>query len=421
MAHPRIFISALLSFPLVFLSCGPTTSPAKGKKTVVTFWHAMGGPLGDALDKMIADFEHSHPDVDVQPVSMANYSSLSQKLMGAVQVNAPPNIAQMYESWTSQFYTLGKLVPIDSLIHSPDGFTPAELADFYPAFIETNTWDDKIITLPFNKSLPVFFYNESLLTQAGYKEFPKTWQDLRLMLLRLTDRKQGRYGAAGLINEGVFGALLLQQGGAYLDEKNKRVLFNSPAGITAAQFLHQLVNVDSSVYYGAGYEPQNDFLAGKIACIQSTSVSWAFLKPHLTFKVGVAPLPIAAKPAVLGYGTNIGIFNTGTPEQIAAAWRFIKWFTSPQQQARWATLTFYVPVRKSAQELPEYQQLIQETPGLAAVLQQIDYLYFEPKTDIWFSGRRALGEALEKIIRAGVAPKKALDEAAAQIEQEFKK
>ncbi len=401
--------------------CGTGREKNAGKKTVVTFWHAMGGPLGDVLEEMVHDFETTHPDIDIQPVSMANYSSLAQKLMGAVQVNAPPNIAQMYESWTSQFYALNKLIIIDSLVHAPDGLNPAELADFYPAFLENNTWDGRLVTLPFNKSVPVFFYNIELLKSAGYEQFPKRWNDLRRMLVRLTDRRQGRYGGAGVVNEGVFGTLLLQHGGAYLDEKTGLPVFNSPAGCFAARFLAALVNDDSSVYYGAGYEPQNDFLAGKIACIQSTSVTYAFLKPNLTFKLGIAPLPVDGKPAVIGYGTNIGIFRTGSPAQIAAAWKFIKWFVSPEQQAKWAARTGYVPVRRRALTIPEYRQVLAELPGLDAALKQLDYLAAEPRTEVWFSGRRILGDALEKIIRSRVDPQNALDEAVAAMKKELTK
>ncbi len=411
----------LVVIALITGGCAPGDKGPTAKKVKITFWHAMGGPLGDALNKMIEQFEKENPDIDIVPVSMANYTSLSQKLMGAVQVDAPPNIAQMYESWTSQFYSLNKLIILDSLIHSPDGFTAEELSDFFPAFIQDNTWDGKIVTLPFNKSLPVFFYNIKLLQDAGYHQFPRTWEELRQMLNRLSDRNKKQFAAAGLVNEGVFGALLLQKGGDYLDETGTRVLFNSPAGVAAAAFLAGLVNQDSSVYYGAGYDPQNDFLAGKIACIQSTSVSWAFLEPNLTFPVGIAPLPVEGKPAVIGYGTNIGIFRTGTPQQIAAAWRFIKWFTAPERQAQWAKLTFYVPVRRSALEVPEYQELLQKTPGLGEALKQLDYVHFEPKTEAWFAGRRILGEALEKIIRAGVDPQTALNQATVAVEKELKR
>ncbi len=407
----------MLVFAFIFITgCGDSQKkPSANRKIIVTFWHAMGGPLGGALEAMIQEFETQHQEIDIQPVSMANYSSLSQKLMGAVQVNAPPNLAQMYESWTSQFYALNKLVLIDSFIHTSDGLTPEELADFFPAFIENNTWNDRLVTLPFNKSIPVFFYNIEQLRKAGYEQFPQTWTELQVMLKRLTNRETGRYGGAGIVNEGIFGTLLLQQGGRFLNESTGMPEFNSQAGVRAAQFLAALVNEDSSVYYGAGYEPQNDFLAGRIACIQSTSVSYAFLKPNLTFQLGIAPLPVEGRPAVIGYGTNIGIFRTGTPKQLAAAWRFVKWFVEPEQQAKWAVRTGYVPVRRSALAHPEYRKLIAELPGLELALKQLDYLAFEPKTEFWFAGRRILGDALERIIRTGTDAQTVLDEAARQI------
>jgi|UniRef100_A0A7V3UZB4 ABC-type glycerol-3-phosphate transport system substrate-binding protein len=420
----RCFFERTLIFLAVafaITSCGPARGKSPGKKVVVTFWHAMGGPLGDVLEEMVKEFESVNPEIEVQLVSMANYSSLAQKLMGAVQVNSPPNLAQMYESWTAQFYALNKLIVVDSLIHSPAGLSPEEIADFYPALVQNNTWDNRLVTLPFNKSMPVFFYNVELLKNAGYDKFPDRWEDLRQMLVRLTDRRAGRYGGAGIVNEGIFGTLLIQYGGAFLDEKTGEPVFNSSAGVRAARFLNSLVNEDSSVYYGAGYEPQNDFLAGKIACIQSTSVSYAFLKPNLTFTLGVAPLPVDGKPAVIGYGTNIGIFRIGTPEQIEAAWKFVKWFVSPEQQAKWASKTGYVPVRRSALQNPVYQKMLKEVPGLEPALKQLDYLVSEPKTENWFSGRRLLGDALEKMVRSRVDPQHALDEAAEALKKEMKK
>lgn len=391
--------------------CG-STKTTDASRVRVTFWHGMGGPLGDALEQLVSDFERANPDVDLVLVSMANYSSLSQKLMAAVQVDDPPNIAQMYESWTAQFHNAGKLVVLDSLIRGPDGLGEEELADFYPAFIEDNTWDGRIVTLPFNKSLPVFFYNIEAVAAAGYSEFPRTWPGFRQMARRLSDPRQGKWGCAGLVNEGLFGTMLRQKGGDYFDSTGSRVAFNSRIGVEVAEFIADLVNRDSSVYYGAGYEPQNDFLAGKIACIQSTSVSWSFMKPNMRFRVGIAPLPVWDRPNVISFGTNIGMFRKGDPEQIRAGWRFIKWFTSPEQQARWAEMTFYVPVRRSSLAVESYARLVQETPGLAAALAQLEYVSFEPRTEVWFSGRKALGDAIEQIVRGGMPAREALDAAA---------
>jgi ABC-type glycerol-3-phosphate transport system substrate-binding protein len=145
------------------------------------------------------------------------------------------------------------------------------------------------------------------------------------------------------------------------------------------------------------------------------------MKPNMTFPVAVAPVPSWDRPNVLSFGTNIGVFRGGTPEQVTACWRFIKWFTSPKGQAAWAQATCYVPARRSALGLAAYQQFAATVPGLASALAQLDYVSFEPKTESWFSGRRVLGEALEKVMRGTAPAKQALDEAAQAVEKEMSK
>lgn len=405
---------------LLLLACGPRPA-GTGSRVKVTFWHAMGGPLGDALKAMVDDFERLHQDVDVELVSMSDYGTLSQKLMAAVQVNAPPNLAQMYESWTTQFHKLGKLVVLDSIIHGPEGLTTAELADFFPAFIDDNTWDGRIVTMPFNKSLQVFFYNIDTLEAYGFREFPKTWPEFRSMASRLSNKAQGRYGTTGLVTEAVFGAMLRQKGGDYFDAGNRKVTFNSRAGVEAARFMRDMAAVDSSVAYGGGYEAQNDFIVGKTATMLSTSVSWAHVRAKIEFPVGMAPLPSWGRPNVLSQGTNVGVFRTGDAQQVAACWKFIKWFTEPEQQAKWAEMTFYVPVRRSSLAAPGYAALMARTPGMTEAWAQLEYMSFEPKIEAWFGGRKAVGEALEQIVRTGVDPQAALDGAAARIAPELAK
>ncbi|UCC12945.1 MAG: extracellular solute-binding protein, partial [candidate division WOR-3 bacterium] len=143
----------LLLIVLVVLTC------AREDKTVVTFWHVMSGPLGKQLDELVAEFNRIHPDGEVRSVHMGSYDVLAQKLMGAVASGTPPVIAQLYESWTDQFYRAGDLLPLETFIASDSGFARD---DFFPVFLEDNTYDSVLVTLPFNKSVPVFYYNQDI-------------------------------------------------------------------------------------------------------------------------------------------------------------------------------------------------------------------------------------------------------------------
>lgn len=416
----RIYYCFLCIAFLLFLSCSTQTT-----KTEITFWHAMGGPLGKTLESMVRDFEKQNPDIKVTLVGMGDYSALAQKLMGAIAVDNPPTIAQVYESWTSQFYQQNQLFALDSFVYSPNGLSAEEIADIYPVFIENNKWDGKFLTFPFNKSVPVYFYNIAMFESLGIKEFPRTWQDFRIVLKKLTrdlnnDGKPDIYGTGGGVNSWLFGCMLYQKSSKLLDETNKKVEFNSPAGIEALQYLIDLIYKDSSTNFVSGYEPQNDFLQGKLALIFGTIVSWAFMKDKMTFPIGIAPLPSWDKNAVLTYGTNIALFRKSTLKQKEAAWRFIKWFTRPKQQARWASETFYVPICKQALQEPVYAKLLQEVKGLREAIDQLNYATFEPRGEEWFAGRRYLGEAMEEAMRLKTSPKKALDNAANKLQKELK-
>jgi len=385
----------------------------------------MGGPLGKTLESMVSDFEKEHPDIKVKLVGMGDYSALAQKLMGAIAVDNPPTIAQVYESWTTQFYEQNQMFVLDSFIHSPDGLTEEELNDMFAVFTENNKWDGKFLTFPFNKSVPVYFYNITMFESLGIKQFPVTWQEFREVCKQLTqdidgDGKIDIWGTGGGVNSWLFGCMLYQKDGRLLDESNKKVTFNTTTGADILQYMIDLIYKDSVSNFVTGYEPQNDFLSGKIGLIWGTIVSWAFMRDKMTFPIGIAPIPSWDKNAVLSYGTNICLFRKANEKQKEAGWRFIKWFTRPEQQAKWASGTFYVPVCRGALTQPEYVKALNETKGLQDAINQLDYAYFEPRGEEWFAGRKHLGEAMEQAMRLRLAPRKALDEAALKIEKEWK-
>jgi multiple sugar transport system substrate-binding protein len=162
-----------------------------------------------------------------------------------------------------------------------------------------------------------------------------------------------------------------------------------------------------------GYSGQDDLLSGRIGMIYGTSVSKAYMRGKGRFPIGMAPLPYWDKPAAIIQGTNIGLFRKATGPEKTAAWEFIKWFTQPKQQAYWATRTFYVPVCRSALEVPEFKAVLDSVPGWRACVEQMNWGVFEPKSRVWFEGRKNLDAGLEPALRGILSPQKSLTEAAA--------
>jgi len=428
----RMMVALLiLTCCVPFVECGKKQQGA-GELTKISFWYGFGGPLGESLEGMIADFNAGHPDIEVSGVSMGQYAALSQKIMAAIAANNPPALAQVYENWTANFIEAGAIVPLEPFIRGPQGFTQEDLDDIFPVFMEGGQFQGQMWTFPFNKGLPAIYYNKEMYRRAGLdpETAPRTWSEFREMAAKLTHDEDGdgrpeQWGTSFSIPTAfaMYQQILVQNGGQIMSPDGSRFLFNSPQGVAALQFLLDLVEKDGVAYIAPGaYEHQTDFVSQKVAMIQGYIVSRKYMEPQLTFEPGIAPVPRGEQQAVLITGTNLAIFSRASEAQQQAAWTFVKWLAEVDQQARWAIETSYVPIRRSALESPAMRAEFDRVPGLEAVMRQMDYAHAQPKSAEWFAGRRQLQEeAVEPVMRGKKSPREALDHSARQLNEELAK
>ena len=83
----------------------------------------------------------------------------------------------------------------------------------------------------------------------------------------------------------------------------------------------------------------------------------------------------AARPAAATSTSS----RRATPEQREAAFKFIKWMTTPERAAQWGIDTGYVAVRADAWETPAMKKYVADFPPAAVARDQLQY-----------RGRRAL-------------------------------
>jgi ABC-type glycerol-3-phosphate transport system substrate-binding protein len=369
----------------------------------------MGGPIGKQLEQMIQEFNELHPEAEIKSVQMGSYDALAQKLMGAIASNSTPTIAQMYESWTDQFYKAGFLEPLQTFVDTDTAF---DLHDFFPVFIEDNTFESVLVTLPFNKSLPVFYYNITIFDSAGINHFPENWTEFRIACERL--RKLSIWPTSWPIDVWYFGSMLYQEGGELFNQNTKKPMFQNEAGVRVLEYIVNLVK-DSLLYLNPGFQRQDEFLSGNVATIPASIVSWAFLKGRPRFEMKVAPFPQGNYKGIVIAGTNIGMFKNASQKQKRLAWEFIKWFLEPEQQVRWTRASYYLPTRMSVTKLSEFQKFLAENPNYDKIIAQLEFAHTEPKTKEWFTGRIYLNEALEEALRLERTPKQALENAAIRL------
>jgi len=336
----------------------------------------MGGPLGDALSKIVSKS-------GLKDVNLGNYNTLSQRLVSFAVSKRLPLIAQTFPSWTRQFYKNNLVVPAYKVV--PESL----LRKIHPRLLEEVKIDGKVVSIPFNKSVPVIFYNEDLMERLSLS-VPKTWDELEYVCKKA--KEKGIWGFAFTIDPWIYYTIFKQKGGKDLN-------FNSKEGLETLEFLRRLILVDSCAYLGSGYRHQDDFASGKVLMIWATSVSYVFMKPKITFKLGISPIPVDKYDSVVISGTNLTIFTGHSEDEYKEVVKFIAFFLQDSVQRFWSENTGYSPITDinlSPEELRE-------------AFKQIDRATYEPNTETWMRGRRYFAtEVMEPVLKGVLEPSEAL-------------
>ncbi len=331
-------------------------------QVTITFWHAMSGAHGQALTTLVQKFMAENPNIKVELIYQGGYSALQQKLTAAVAAGEPPTLAQQYENWTTQW--LDALVDLDL-------FLPEEvLNDILPQFEQR--FNDRLVTVPFNKSIIVLYYRPDLWPTP-----PTTWEEFAA-LVKATAKfdEQGnlvQYGTAFRPpNPEIFLTFLTQAGGSILNEDWTAVTINDEKGLEAARFVADIAKyaliqgayISDAVSKGLVIGGWLDTSAGYPYNINAARTAGVPL--------AVAPLPCYRNCASMIQGTNLAIFAPKqTRAQIQAAAQLIAFLLREDNIVYWAENTGYLPVTKSAIESAAWQAVMAKSEIARVGTQQL--------------------------------------------------
>ena len=115
----------------------------------------------------------------------------------------------------------------------------------FPAIAAGYTVDDKLVALAYRADIGLLYYRTDLLRQYGYREPPRTWDDLAIMAARIQagERAKGKKEFWGFVWQGAAdegltcNALEWQaaEGGGRIIEENQAISVNNPQTIRAWQ------------------------------------------------------------------------------------------------------------------------------------------------------------------------------------------
>jgi len=149
-----------------------------------------------------------------------------------------------------------------------------EIALQFPAIIDSYTVDNKLVALPYRADIGLLFYRTDLLRRYGYREPPRSWDDLETMAARIQagERAKGAKEFWGFVWQGATAEALTcnalewqaAEGGGQIIEEDKTISVNNPRAIRAWQRAARWVGSISprSVVGYKEWDAQNVWLAG---------------------------------------------------------------------------------------------------------------------------------------------------------------
>jgi multiple sugar transport system substrate-binding protein len=398
---------------------GSAAAQSPGQVVTVELWHYFSEEQSKPLKDLVAQYQQENPDVRIKPVYQSNPRDLKQKLDSsfAVQPANNPVMATMYESWTDDFINKGYIQPVQEYLDGPDGLNKEEQEDIVKVFREGNSWNGKMMTMPFNKSIYMLYVNMDKLAKAGLTTAPRTQAEFADAVKKLTTSEGGRistYGFGAQPRSEAFTIFYLARGGRIMDEQGNPK-FDSPEAIETLTMLRDLQYPEKHLYVNPDYM-STPFGNQQIAMYSYSSASFPYNKKLSAgkFNYQAAPIPGVDGKDVryLMQGTNIGIFANKSEAERRAAWKFLKFLTTAKNSAVFASRAGYMPIRYSELKEPVMQEYMAQNAdyALASSLVLADKGIQEPKVAIWEGLRNDIDSVVDNVLSKGVDPKQALTE-----------
>ncbi len=398
-------------------------------QTEVTVWHAMGGALGEKVKALADAFNASQSEYRVNAVYKGNYAETMTGAIAAFRARQHPHVVQVFEVGTATMMAArGAIKPVYELMaeagepFDPGAYLPA-VTGYY------TTADGKMLSLPFNSSTPVLYYNRDAFRKAGLDPArpPRTWPEVGE-----AGRKLQAAGLACGFTTDWQSWIQLENFSAWHNVPfatrangfgglDVELRFNSPLHVKHIAQIADWQKTKLFDYGGRRNEATVKFTNGDCGMLTESSAGYAGIKRTAKFEFGIGPLPYwpdvpgAPQNTIIG-GASLWVMAGHSPQAYRGVARFFSYLASPAVQADWHQFTGYLPITRAAYELTKKQGFYGKNPGTeVAILQMTGKPPTEHSRGVRLGNmvqiRDVIDEELEAVWAGKKSPREALEAA----------
>ncbi|TCP60501.1 carbohydrate ABC transporter substrate-binding protein (CUT1 family) [Rhodovulum bhavnagarense] len=393
-------------------------NPAQAQTELTMYYPiAVGGPLTQVVDGIVAEFEEANPDIKVNAIYAGNYDDTRIKALSALNSGEPAQLAVMFSIDAYDLIEQDLIVPFDDVTDDA-----AWLDSFYPALMANGQIEGKTWGVPFQRSTIVAYYNKDMFRAAGLdpEKAPTTWDEMVEMGKALTtDDHYGLMIPSTGYPYWMFQALAIQNGKELMSNDGLTTYFDDPAVVETLEFWKSLsvehgIMPEGTVEWGT---LRQAFLEGKTAMMWHSTGNLTAVKNNASFDFGVAMLPANERLGSPTGGGNFYLFKDSTDEEKAAALKLIQFMTSPEKAAEWSIATGYMGVSPAAYETDALKAYTAEFPPALVARDQLEHAVAEFSTFETARVREGLNNAIQAALTGTKSPAEALAEAQAAAER----
>jgi sn-glycerol 3-phosphate transport system substrate-binding protein len=340
------------------------------------WWHAMTSVNAERVNKIAADFNASQSAYKVVPVFKGSYAETMNAGVVAFRAGNAPHIIQIFEVGTATMMAAkGAVKPVYQLMadagepFDPNAYLPAVTAYY-------STADGKMLSLPFNSSTAITYWNKDAFKKAGLgpEKAPVTWPDTlaAVQKLRATGIPCGLTAAwiswTQIEQFSAWHNIPLASRANGLEGADTELKFNNPVLTQHIQNLAEAQKDKSFDYGGRTNEPEGKFLDGECGMIQTSSAAFGIFKAGAKFDFGMAELPyypaVAGAPqnSIIG-GASLWVMGGKKPEEYKGVAKFFTFLSQTPLQQELHEVTGYLPITKAAYAATKASGFYEKNPG----------------------------------------------------------
>jgi sn-glycerol 3-phosphate transport system substrate-binding protein len=346
------------------------------KPIEIQWWHAMRGARGETLKKIVDAFNASQSDYMVVETNKGNYDETVNAGVAAYRAKKHPHILQSFEVGTLTMMLSGAIYPVYKLM-ADQGYTIDWSSYLQPVLSYYVDENENLLSMPFNSSTPVMYYNVDLFKKAGIdlpsKTEPLTWDQMGDITAKLVAAgvKKGMVTSwqswTQVENYSAVHDL------AFASKANGYEGLDCELQINNAQVVNHLTRLKSWMadnrfsYEGQKYQgPQAAFVGGDAAILMESISGIGNVKKNAKFAWDLAPLPVEAsmkepQNSIIG-GASLWVMKGHPKKDYKGVAAFMDFLAQNDMQELWHMETGYFPITITAYEDLKKMGYFEENP-----------------------------------------------------------